>query len=529
MKPNRYLFSFFLFTGIFFSACQKSGNEVRHIPKDALAVFGLNLNNLNKKVSWSLLADSRVLSALAQQDSSFDIAQTGIDPTATLIAYGLPDNRLKNGFKFLALLPLQKETQFKAYLKKRFPAARFEKSGELEFARIDANTVIGWKNKLAIGAFHSPSGSLTRAIDTPNQRGADGTENILKAAIRQSFELPEKASIGSNQRFMDLLNAAHDMSYWFNYEAFAAGMPAENLNTAEVILSSQKKLIRDTYLAGSIDFEKGKITSDARYYFNPTGKAVIEAFARHDSGQELLQRVPGKNLNLMANLHIAPKGIEILIDSMGMLPLTKLGLTENGFSPDSIFNLFEGDFLFTISDLDFQNIHFSFGEGHMQTDPFFQAAFTFEVKSSNTLQRLLDTAVQRGLISKTDQGLYRFKHNYLGHSGNYVVISPFAQTVVKLLGNTGTRKWLVPATLRNKPFVFYFDVQQTINGFSKLFQVGSPMRAADSLIENVTVYGDKMKSEYIPFHGEISFQNKSENSLVQLIRFSKMWNSESGH
>lgn len=525
MKHNRYLLLFFIFTGMLLGSCQKPENEARHIPKDALAIFSLNVNNLSKKVGWSLLADSRILDALARQDSAFDIEQTGIDPRATLIAYGLPDNRLKSGFKFLALLPLKKEQKFKTYLKARFPGTRFQRSGDLEFARIDANTMIGWKNKLAIGAFQNPSGSLTLSPDPARE---ELPEDILKEAIRQSFDLPEKESIRSNRRFVALLKAAHDMSYWFNYEAFAAAMPAEDLNTAEVILSGQKKLIRDTYLAGGIDFEKGKITSDARYYFNPSGKAIARAFTTHDFNRELLQRIPGTNMNLMADMHIDPSGIRILIDSMGMLPLTKLGLQENGLSPDSVFNLFDGDFLLTVTDLDFQNIHFDLGDKQNESAPFFQAALTFKVRNSNTLQKLLDTATQKGLISKTGPDLYRIKNNYLGYAGSYVVISPFAQTVAKLLRHTGSQNWQLPEAVHNKPFAFYFDVQHTLNGFFHLFKKGSPIRAADSLIENITAYSDNMKPDYIPFHAEISFQNKSENSLLQLIRFSKIWNSGSG-
>ncbi len=69
----------------------------------------------------------------------------------------------------------------------------------------------------------------------------------------------------------------HDLSFWVNYEALAGGLPQGELGDAGSVLASQKKLLKDAFISGGLDFEKGKIVADAKYHFNSTNKAIALA------------------------------------------------------------------------------------------------------------------------------------------------------------------------------------------------------------------------------------------------------------
>ena len=45
---------------VFFSACNHIPDHARYIPKDAVAVAGINLKSLSKKIAWNMITGSKL-------------------------------------------------------------------------------------------------------------------------------------------------------------------------------------------------------------------------------------------------------------------------------------------------------------------------------------------------------------------------------------------------------------------------------------------------------------------------------------
>jgi len=514
-KEIRYFLflSFILFS---FSACQNRNSGIEYIPKDALGVFSLNLKSLTKKVAWSALADSRILSELAhagKEEGSFDINATGIDPLSTIYAFGLPDQRLESKFKFLLVLPIKDKKKFEEYLKATFPLTKWDYSEQKTFMFIDQYSCIAWDEHTAIGAFTSPS-----EYDLVN---ADEVKIILKEDILKSFSLPKEQSLVEDKIFVNLQKEENDFGFWFNLESFTKAIPKDEFNVAGAILSAQKNLVNNTYITGGLNFKKGKIQIDGKYVYNPSSKALLKTFTDVTYKEDLIRQIPGQQLNLIAHLQLNPKGIPALLDTIGMMPLTNMALKENGLDPESVFNVLEGDFLFSIVDFNFGQLtdYLSQTMEGKSGAPFFQSALSFYVKDKLVMENILVFAVKNKLILKSNSGAYKLKDNYLAFKDKYVVVSHDENTAIRLVNNTKLNdKWAIPNAIKNTPFGLFVDVKNTTKDFISSLPSAEEGTRILKILDNITLNGGKMNGDFSDFHLDISLQNKEENSLLQLIR-----------
>lgn len=496
------------------SACKSDTDGLNYIPKDALGVFSINLKSLSQKIAWSALSDSRVLKELANsgKEKAFDINATGVNPFANIYAFGLPDQRLESKFKFLLVLPLKDKNKFEQYLNETFPLAKTVKENNKTFFVIDDYSCFSWDDHIAIGAFSSPS-----EYDLVN---ADELQVILKQDILKSFSLEKEQSLSNEKIMNDLQKESNDFSFWFNFESFTQAMPQDEMNPAGAILSNQKNLVANTFLTGGLNFKKGKIEIDGKYFYNSSSKKLAEIFTDVKYKEDLIDYIPGNQLNLLAHFQINPNGFAALIDSIGMMPLTKLALKETGLNSNQVFNLLEGDFLFTIVDFNFEDLSENLSDkmsGKSGT-PFFQSAVTFFVRDKASADSILNQAVNSKLMTKSKSGTFHFGNYYLVMKDKYVVISQEEQTAVELAGSmVENTKWKLPAEIKNTPFGMFIDVKNTTRDFISFMPNSEEGIRVLKLIDNITLSGGKVNGPYSDYHINISLQNKEENSLLQLI------------
>jgi len=506
--------------GFFFQACSPSDKHAQLIPANALGVFFLNTGKIEGKVGWSVLANSGSLQILSTgKDSMPDLRTSGIALNRSVFSYGLPSEMVSSGFIFYTLIPLEDKKAFERFLKETFeikPAADFE-SGQ--YAKIDDYTLLGWNQNLAILVLTEPRYSRSNA--DPNAAA------ILRESLQKAFRSPGENSLMENPRFVTLLRSDYDLGYWFNYEAFANAMNFESRSAAAGFMASQKKLIRDSYLSGGFNFEKGKISGKNKFYFNPSGKGVLQGLLNARPERDLLSRIPGSTLNLSGALHLKPEGLASLVDTMGMLPLARLAIEEAGLEPEKVLELVEGDFLLSVVDFNFENFRFDFGSD-AAAEPFFQAALTFKVQHPATFTRLLEEGMKNDMLRLEEPGVYRLQNGYfLANRDRYVVISSFKHTALKLI-QTGTRKnWTLPEGIDSRAFYVYFDLRSTLASVKRVFNSGGAASGVFNLFEDLRAYSGDIETDHIPIYYELNFQNKKENSLIQLIGASAEWQAGS--
>lgn len=514
-----------------FSACSKNSEHSRYISKDAIGVLSINTMELGKKVAWSALSGSPMFEEMSGSDTAkFDIEKTGVEPLTTFFIFAVPDQRLSSKSRMMLIVPLKDAKKFQAFVKEKFPEAKFETKDKLSFAYINDNTSVGWDDKTAIVAVGSPSyGQDWNEDGTPKPKANNLT--ILTEEVQKTFALPKDQSLAENKKFTDLMKDAHDISFWLNYEALASSMPQDQLGTAGSVMASQKKLLKDAYVTGSVDFEKGKIVGEATYFFNSSMKAIAEALEVKSVNNDLLKKVPGTQMNMMMSYHFNPQGIKALADTMGVLPLANLGLKEVGLSMDDILNVFTGDILLAVTDFTIKTESKSYSMGGSDVSytspvPSMKATLSFKIKDKAAFNKIMQTAVANELLTTTTPGIYSIgTYATLAANDEYLVISNEAETASSFMTGTAKADWKLPSDITSNPYGFYVDIKNTVKSLPLDLLYGKEDTAVfqdgRKLLESISAYGGKVQGDHSSFHFEAAFQNKDENSLLQMINFAQ--------
>ncbi|WP_118951012.1 DUF4836 family protein [Taibaiella helva] len=532
MKKSLRLVPLVLCLLLVLAGCSKKDDNLRYIPKDAIGVIGINAGQLLvQKVGLSAISGSPMLKEMTRgaggDTSHFDIEKTGIEFLSIVYAYAVPDLRTQSKSRYQVLLPLKDAEKFSAFLKDKFKEAKLTTKDKLSFAVLNPNICVGWNKQTAIVAATMPQREW--ADDGSLKPAADNT-TLLTEEIEKTFSMQKDQSIATNAKFTELMKAGHDISVWMNYESLMNVMPQEELGQAGTIMASQKKLIKDACLAGGIDFEKGKITGDARYYFNPSVKGIASALEVKSVNNDLLNKVPGSQMNLMLSHHINPQGIKALIDTIGMAPLASAALKEVSLSLDDILNAFTGDFLLAFTDFKVTTESQSYtlagsSVNYTKPVPTFKGTFSMKIKDKASFDKLLQLALSNGMLSPgAAPNTYMIGGSFtLATDGSYVVAANEPAVAASFLQTSGNTALKVPSEAKSSPSGFFMDIKNSISSVPLDLLYGkedsSVFHDGKQLLESITAHGGKLEGDHTDMHFEATFQKKDENSLLQLIRF----------
>lgn len=508
------------------NSCGKDTGRARYIPKDAVGVLAINGTELAKKAAWNAVSGSPILKDIfgsGSDSAASDLEKSGIELMSVFYGYGVPDQRFSGQPRMVLIVPLKDAEKFKRFLKEKSPEATFSVKDKLNFAVMGENACVGWDDKTAIIT------GLT-SFDASRGTAAEGNiANILMEEVQKAFALPKDQSLTDNGKFNDLLKANHDISFWLNYEALMNSLPQEELGTAGAVMASQKKLLKDAYIAAGLNFEKGKITGDATYYFNSAAKSMAESLEAKTVNNDLLKKVPGSQLNLLLSYHFNPQGIKNVAETMGMLPLANVALKEFNITLDDIQNAFTGDFLLTVTDFSVATESQSYTMGGSSVNytkpvPSFKAILSFRIKDQAAFDKLMQTGVGRQVITAPSPNTYMFGNFATLSTGNgYAAISNDPATAAAFLASEGKSDFKIPGAVKDNPYGFYIDIKNSIKSLPLDLLYGKQdstvFQEARGLLESVSAYGGKINGDHSDFHFEASFQNKEENSLMQLLKF----------
>ena len=172
-----------LIAALFFSACSGNSERAKYISKDAVAVVKVNTMQLGKKVAWEKLTNGSLFQD-SEKDTTFNIEKTGIDMLSVFYAYGLADQRLQDGMKWMLIIPLKDASKWEAFIKEKFKGGTIKKEGDLNIAS-DDEAVAGWDKKTVIIA----SGRA--------KNGSGESAQVLTEEIKKAFALPKDQNITS--------------------------------------------------------------------------------------------------------------------------------------------------------------------------------------------------------------------------------------------------------------------------------------------------------------------------------------------
>ncbi len=539
---RRYTRSIILFsaTAMLLSACSKMPDHAKYIPKDAIAVAGLNLKSLGKKIAWNVITGSKLFKEMqaripqkGAKDAMNDIQNSGIDLYNTFYVYVKSDTRSKGSSRITGLVPLSDAGQWEAYVKKVFPAATITQHGDRKEASLSRGMYVAWNKQLMIiiNVLNSPDD-----YDAPTAQPAGPVD--MSAEMDNAFTIQTDNAVTTDKHFNTLAMEGHDISFWLNYDQLMSQYMTSSMAQRMNGVSLSNTLWKNAAFTVGFDFVKGRITGDMKYYIPEGLKAMGTEFGTTNVDKDMIARLPSQNMDMLMAAHISPKGVKAVLDTMGVLGLANAGLSTQGLDVDHVLDAFTGDMAIQMNDfgLHVVTVKDSFmGQTvvHQNQKPSMSMSYALKINKKEDFQKLIDVAQQNGLMAMTlpiTNGyavpLDDKDSIYILINDQYVVASNKYPYASGFLGNAYTGQKLpepISSQFTGNPSAFYFDIQ----GMLKNIDPNISHSAYDSavivnskkLLNNISLSGGVFKDNSFSYHLDINFMNTEENSIIDIMDY----------
>lgn len=515
------------------SACSKVPDHARYIPKDAVAVIGVNLKSLSKKVAWNMITGSKLFKEMQNRipekttkDAMLGIEKAGIDALNSFYVYVKTDARFTGGNRVTGLVPLADAAQWETYVKQVFPQVVIKQANGRKEASLGLDMYVAWNDHLLVII-----NTLARPAEGAPQ-GADLTAG-LTAEMDNAFGVTAENSVTANKHFTKVNQEGHDMMFWLNYDQLMSQYSGDMAEKMGMSLSGA--LWKDAAFTAGFDFKKGRITGDMRYYMADEMKEIGTELGATNADKDMLERLPSQNMDMLLAMHISPKGIKSILEKTGLLGLANIALnTQEGMSVDHVLDAFTGDMAITMNDFSLKTeieTDSFMGQAvqHMNQKPSLSLSYVIKLNKKENFQKMLKIAKENGLqpmgnnfvipLSTQDSVYIMLNDQYLVASNKYVHATGI------LNGDFKAQKMpeAMAKEVMGHPVAMYMDIQQLF----KNIDAGINRSAHDSvmiveskkLLNNISVNGGSFKDNAFEYHLDINFMNPDENSIIELMDY----------
>lgn len=541
---------FVLVAVIAFAACKNVPDHARYIPKNAVAVFGINNKEIGKKVAWNAITGSQLWESMQKnmpiKDIMQDMGKAGIDGSSTFYGYITRDHRSANGNRVTALIPLTNAMKWEAYLKKSFEGITIKNGKSRKETVLGGDVYMAWNedvliimNNMETPMVYDMRGDETDS-DTLNPEPAPLPQNDylveLTAELDSTFNISEENSVMSNKRFEKLETNGHDITLWINYDELMTQYAGTGMAAMTGGFSLSNKLWKDAAFTAGFDFEKGCITGDMHYYTPADMKQLAQEMGKNNTDKEMLERLPSKNLNLLISYHLSMKGIKQMMEELGVLGLVNLALAGQNMNADYVFDALAGDMVMSVNNFslareayDLDSTAGDVSQSYNYT-PDMDMVFAFKINKKENFDRLINMAVTEGALVQTTPNTYKLASGNdaitLITDGKYLVAANKEDVARGYIeGRYKAQKMPVAASkeVYGHPFGMYFNFQSMAQAIQPNMaqspETSAMVAEAQKLLQYVAFSGGEFRNDAFEYKMNISFVNKEENSLLQLMDF----------
>ncbi len=552
---------------IAFSACNSIPDHAKYIPKDAVAVIGINTKEIGKKVMWDALMGSKLIKDMKEKNiektnALEGLENSGIKGFSTSYIYVKPDQRFVSGARITALIPLDDAAKWEAYIKKTIPSLEVKTVNGRKEANVGYNMYAGWSNDLlivmntiqiapeetveeegydadTIGTI--PDTLVSQAI--PAQVAATNLrvdETQLSAEVNNAFTVSKENALTTNKRFTALEKEGHDISLWVNYEVLMGQYMNRNMAAMTGGFGLSNTMWKDAAATSGFDFEKGMITGDMNYYVSEELKQAVKEMGKDNADKEMLKRLPKQNLDMLMAMHLSPKGLKMMLEKMGVLGFANLALSGQGISTDDFFDAFTGDMAISMTDFSMTKETMDIAaapdtlntismNNNFKTD--INYVYALKINNKDKFKKLLRLAIENKLLTATGPNSYKIfepanpNSPFIMNDDNYFVIANkefIAQDFIsgKYSKDKETTDMKV---VYGHPFGFYFDLQAMGKAVSADIADDSKdaaiLNECKKLLKDVSFSGGEFKNDALSYKMSINFLNKDESSILLLMDF----------
>lgn len=506
------------------ASCSKTNKQGRLIPKDAAFVVHLNGQSLSSKLSWEEIKAGTFFQKINNDSNSTafvksvlaDPGNSGIDVKNDLVFFVKKDS--------MGSVMAFEGTVKDAAKFKQFNIELSEGGSESERNGINfiskAPVCVGWSKEKFVYVIDAPHFNRQK-----NQNWLDtnyDTKRIPRDVISSCqaiFDLTEKNSLSSDEKFTALMKKNGDIHFWMNAEELnkgSKGIPGLSMLNLE-------KFYQGNITTATANFENGKIILDYKSYASEALKDLLKKYTGSHINENMIKNIPATDVAAVFAINFKPEGIRELVKALGIEGFANIGLALAGITLDDLVNANKGDIVLAITDIKSKKDSLPYtdmkGKENIitndETRPDFLLAFSIADKTAfNKLAGALESLKKGAPVPAS-----LFSYN---SSDTYFVLGNSKETINKYLGG-GNYNFDFINQLKDNPVGGYINLRYIIKAMETKVPKDSVSKAVYdaslTMWENIYIKGGQYKDGGVNYMVEINLMDKSTNSLKQLNQY----------
>lgn len=495
-------------------SCKKSNNTIGlTIPKNVVFAFYADGKSLNSKLPWDSVKNSEMVKELLKDSTISAVTKaavenpenTGIDINNNFIFFYNADST--GGYVAFEGI-LKDAAKFKSYINSSISGLTHAEKDGIHFYSKGQITA-SYKDTRFIIASEVPGLNKRNKYDFMTEDSTAKPEPVIKRDMQplltSLYSVTDKESLGTDSRFTAVTELKGDIHFWFNGEALMkSDLGAMAAITPMLNLS---KLYNGNATGGAVNFEDGKISANTLSY---SGKEVEDIWKKYKGttiNEDLLNRIPGKDVTGYFALNFKPKGLEALIKLMGIDGIINMGLAEAGITLDDFIKANGGDLLFAAS-----NLKADTATGR----PDANFVFSVSIGDKASFKKLIDAGKKAGGSGAASAKVaYNSNEKYFAIGNNKPYIDQF------IAGGKNNVPML--DKLSGNPMGGYINLQLIIQNMQSDKYLDSlekeQMLLAQKFWDNAIMNGGKFSNHAMEGYFEVNLMDKKTNSLKQLHQY----------
>jgi hypothetical protein len=526
MRINQFIW-LWLISLLVITSCNKIPKHANYIPKDALLVGAVDVNQLTKKMIWNAITGSALFDEMQKEiknekskEAMKDFSSVGLNQSSSI--YFFYTGNLRQDGKICFLVGMKNKAQFENFVKENLPGVAIQTKEKYNAAQLEESVFAAWNDDVAMFFPLKPAPTDSTMADGVNVDVAFNDLTAIEAFLSKAFVMDEKESVTSLPNFKTLHKAGHDVSIWANYEEIFK-QNKELAAGTEAFMKAD--YLKNAALATGIDFEKGSTDIVMDYYFSDELAKIYDKYDMDNVDEKLIRQIPSNDVAMIMTYNLKPQMIQDMMKEFKLDGLINVGLMMMGTSMEKIGEAFKGDMVIALTDVNLTDTIQKIPNSDLElvVEPEMNFSMAMSVGSELALDELLNKGIKNNAIQK-EGDMYKLGDAVLMKTKERLVISSKQPLATAYMNGKNDIEKSLPAgawkDITGNPFSFFLDVKKImrfISAENSTPEEKALMEETRNMFTYMEMHGGKLKNKANHMEGHLYFTNKEENSLVQLL------------
>lgn len=540
---SRYALLFVLFAGVLTSCKNNVPKEAKYIPKDAGFVMILDPEQMQDKLQKGGISIDTLLGKIfkdgttdAKDKALFQSIKdsSGINWANKFFVFMQQKNNADRSQSTVVtfLSGLKDAAKFEAFVKQHDESKKavITKEKDYSYMLMDNKTVlVAWNDEqLTMTIYNHTQKPVFDTTTMSFQKPVTGDmEGELKKEVAHYYTQKVNESLADVKMFTDMFKDKADGYMFTNSNSSLSALAMLPFQPPKL-----EEMVKDNYSTSTLTFEEGKIVVKATTYPNKLLGSIFKQYAGPTVDLSMIENYPSQNINGIMMFAFNPEIFGGILKQMEMEGLANNFLSKAGLSSQDLYKSLKGHIAVVVSDLAMPSAAPDPMMKHdeksmMQKKSFGKMVLTAPVGDKASFFKIMDIAAAQGYVVKVNN---TYKGGALASViGLYIVadeknltIASDSVTYTQYMAKSNKAVINKDALdrFKGKSSVFYFDIANTINGFTKdtaaMGSFDNSLRSVKNTFKDVIGTSDNFDGNNIKASFELRMQNEKQNSLVTL-------------